>query len=95
MEGFELVTEGALTLSEALRLLEEGIPENAAQNAAVRLAQMLIDSDVVRFAVGTSVNEAHQDPEFPVEFDLRRNIVKRMAKVLETKYMKRTQVQYL
>ena len=95
MEGFELVTEGALTLSETLRLLEEGIPEKAPQNAAVRLAQMLIDSDVVRFAVGTSVNEAHQDPEFPVEFDLRRNIVKRIAQLLETKYMKRIHLQYL
>ena len=95
MEGFELVTEGALTLSEALRLLEEGIAEDAPSNGAVRLAQMLIDSDIVRFAVGTSVNEAHQDPEFPIEFDLRRNIVKRIAKILETKYMKRIQVQYL
>lgn len=95
MEGFDLVTEGAITLGETLRLLEEGLPEQSSPNAAVRLAQMFIDSDIVRFAVGTSVNEAHQDPEFPVEFDLRRNIVKRIARVLENKYMKRTHIQYL
>ena len=95
MEGFELVTEGALTLSEVLRLLEEGIPEQAHPNAAVRLAAMLLDSDIVRFAVGTSVNEAHQDPEIPVEIDLRRNIVKRIAQLLEKKYMKRAHIQYL
>jgi len=96
MEGFELVTEGALTLSEALRLLEEGFsPETIKPNAAVRLANLLLDSDIVRFAVGTSVNEAHQDPEIPVELDLRRNIVKRMAYLLESKYMKRAIIQYM
>jgi hypothetical protein len=96
MEGIDLVTEGAITLSEVLRLLEEGFaPEELSPNAAVRLAVMLLDSDIVRFAVGTSVNEAHQDPEIPVEFDLRRNIVKRIAYLLEHKYMKRTMLEYL
>ena len=96
MKGFDLVTEGALTLCEVLRLLEEEpAPEEMASNAAVRLAAMLLDSDIVKFAVGTSVNEAHQDPSFPVQFDLRRNIVKQMAHVLESKYMKRVAIQYL
>jgi hypothetical protein len=40
---------------------------------------MLLDSDIVKFAVGTRINEAHQDPNIPVELDLRRNIVKRIA----------------
>ncbi len=96
MEGFQLVTEGALTLSEVLRMLEEGFaPEDLDANAAVRLAKLLLDSDIVKFAVGTSVNEAHQDPTFPVELDLRRNIVKRIAQLLETKHMKRVIIQYL
>jgi hypothetical protein len=96
MEGFDLVTEGILTLGEVLRLLEEGFaPEELKSNAAVRLAGMLLDSDVVKFAVGTRINEAHQDPNIPVELDLRRNIVKRIARVLETKHMKRVGIQYL
>ena len=96
MEGFELVTEGTLTLGEVLRLLEEGFdPENVRTNAAVRLANMLLDSDIVKFAVGTRINEAHQDPNIPVELDLRRNIVKRIARVLEDKHMKRVLIQYL
>ena len=96
MQGFEMVTEGALTLSEVLRLLEEGFaPEDLSSNAAVRMATLLLDSDIVKFAVGTSVNEAHQDPNFPVELDLRRNIVKRLAQVLESRYMKRVMIQYL
>jgi len=96
MEGFELVTEGTLTLGEVLRLLEEGFdPEAPRPNAAVRLANMLLDSDIVKFAVGTRINEAHQDPNIPVELDLRRNIVKRIARVMEDKHMKRVLIQYL
>jgi hypothetical protein len=96
MEGFELVTEGTLTLGEVARLLEEGFaPEEMKSNAAVRLATMLLDSDIVKFAVGTRINEAHQDPNIPVELDLRRNIVKRIARLLESKHMKRILIQYL
>jgi hypothetical protein len=96
MEGFELVTEGTLTLGEVARLLEEGFdPEGMKSNAAVRLANMLLDSDIVKFAVGTRINEAHQDPNIPVELDLRRNIVKRIAQLLESKHMKRVIIQYL
>jgi len=63
MEGFELVTEGTLTLGEVLRLLEEGFaPEDMKSNPAVRLTTMLLDSDIVKFAVGTRINDAHQDP---------------------------------
>jgi hypothetical protein len=96
MDGFDLVTEGILTLGEALRLLEEGFaPEEMKSNAAVRLARMLLDSDIVKFAVGTRINEAHQDPNIPVDLDLRRNIVKRIASILEDKYMKRVVIRYL
>jgi hypothetical protein len=88
MEGFDLVTEGTLTLGEVARLLEEGFaPED--------MANLLLDSDIVKFAVGTSINEAHQDPNIPVELDLRRNIVKRIAALLESKHMKRVLIQYL
>jgi hypothetical protein len=96
MDGFDLVTEGTLTLGEVLRLLEEGFaPEDMKSNAAVRLATMLLDSDIVKFAVGTRINEAHQDPNIPVELDLRRNIVKRIALLLESKHMKRVIIQYV
>jgi len=96
MAGFDLVTEGILTLGEVLRLLEEEFaPEEMKSNAAVRLARMLLDSDIVKFAVGTRINEAHQDPNIPVNLDLRRNVVTRIAHILEDKYMKRVLVQYV
>lgn len=96
MQGFDLVTEGILTLGEVLRILEAGLePEELKPNAAVRLTRMLLNSDVVNFAVGTRINEAHQDPNIPVDLDLRRNIVKRIARTLEDKHMMRVIVQYI
>jgi hypothetical protein len=49
----------------------------------------------VQFVVGTRVNQAHQDPNIPVELELRRSIVKKIASLLETKYVKTTSIQYL
>ncbi len=96
MEGFDLVTEGTLTLGEVVRLLEDGFaPEDLRSNPAVRLAALLLDSDIVKFAVGTRINEAHQDPNIPIDLDLRRNIVKRIAHLLESKHMKRVLIQYI
>ncbi|HEX8927019.1 MAG TPA: SpoIIE family protein phosphatase [Terriglobales bacterium] len=96
MSGVDLVTEGTLTLGEVARVLENGVPvDKMRPNAARRLLYMLMDSDDVQFMVGTRINEAHQDPNIPVELDLRRNIVKRIASQLEQRYLKQTSVRYL
>jgi hypothetical protein len=96
MDGINLVTEGTITLGRVASLLEAGTPpEGLRRNAATELLGYLINSDVITFVVGTRVNQAHQDPGAPVEMDLRRNIVKRIAGLLESKYMKETAIQYM
>jgi len=45
--------------------------------------------------VGTRVNEAHQDPNLPVELDIRRNIIKKIVTLLEEKYLKETQKRFI
>lgn len=94
MEGVDLITEGILTLTRVAQFLEQGDipPEN---HGAARLAQMLRDSDAISFLVGTKINEAHQDPSHPAELEIRRNIVKRVAKVLREKYLKEILLQYI
>ena len=47
---------------------------------------LMLQSDIVEFVVGTRINEAHQDPNVPVELDLRRNIISKIAGLLENKY---------
>lgn len=96
MPGADLVTEGMLTLAEVSRLLETGeFAESPQRNAAQRLCQMLVESDRVAFLVGTRINNAHQDPDMPVEIGIRRSLVKNICTVLEKRYLKETSIEYL
>ena len=55
----------------------------------------MLQSDIVEFVVGTRINEAHQDPNIPVELDLRRNIVRKIASLLETRHLKEARVRFM
>jgi len=91
MAGVELVTEGCLTLAKVVQYLEGGAVR---RNAASRLMDLLLESDLIHFQVGTAINVAHQDPTLPVELDIRRNVIKRIAALLEQKHLKRTLITY-
>lgn len=96
MEGFDLITEGILTLGRVSELLENSLSAEAVhRNAAVRLLDELLNSDVIRFLVGTRINEAHQDPNMPVELEIRRNIIKKIAGILRDKYLKEVDIEYI
>ncbi len=96
MSGIELITEGTITLSKVAEMLEKGQkPELSRSNAATALTAILLDSDVIYFIVGTRVNEAHQDPNLPIELDIRRNIIKKISTLLEEKYLKETHKRFL
>ena len=92
MEGVDLVTEGILTLTKTLEYLQRGESEN---DAARTLMNFLLDSDVISFLVGAQMNKAHYDPNLPIEIEIRKNIIKQMAKVLEEKYLKKVEVQFI
>lgn len=92
MPGADLVTEGIFTLSRTAKYLEEGVTGN---DPAGKLAEMLRSHDIINFLVGTRINEAHQDPNLPVDLELRRNIVKRLGKILKKKYMKDVEINFV
>jgi hypothetical protein len=96
MEGVDLVTEGTVTLAKVSEILERGNPnEPARKNPATDLVSLMLQSDIVEFVVGTRINEAHQDPNIPVELDLRRNIIRKIAALLETRYLKEAMVRFI
>ena len=96
MEGIDLVTEGMLTLGKVATALEQRIPVNTMGNDAVRrFVSLMLDSDQVFFIVGTKINEAHQDPNIPVEIGIRRTIVGRIRDALERLYLKETELEYI
>lgn len=92
MEGVDLVTEGVLTLTRACEYLENG---ETANDAAGELMKFLLDSDCITFMVGAKINQAHYDPNLPVEIEIRKNIIKRLANILENKYIKKVIVKYI
>lgn len=90
MEGVDLVTEGVLTLRQTLRRLKEVAggkewrSEFPGEDGVSRLLQlMLCDSTEIRFHVGTAINPAHQNPDFPQDLNIKLNIIAEMNEVLK------------
>lgn len=96
MDGVDLVTEGTLTMSKAAELLEKGRdPEKLRSNAAVKLVDAFLESDIIEFVVGTRINQAHQDPTLPVGLDIRQNLIRHIVRLLNKKYMKEAKVRFI
>ena len=96
MEGADLVTEGTITMSRVLELLEGEVPiRSLRQNGATRLVEALLGGDEIHMLVGTKINEAHQNPAVPVELKIRRNVMKRIRRVLEERCLKQTYLRFV
>ncbi len=93
MPSASLVTEGILTLTRVVQYLKSGTYPST--DPAGMMVEKLLNSDVINFVIGTKINEAHQDPTLPVDLEMRRNIVKSLKQVLETKYLKMVAVEYI
>ena len=92
MEGVDLVTEGILTLTRTYEYLEDGKSQN---DAAGELVKFFLESDCILFMVGAKLNQAHYDPNLPIEIEIRKNIIKKIAKVLQDKYIKKVTIQFM
>lgn len=96
MEGADLVTEGILTLSKVNSILDSYSETFSLGNGpADQLVKLLLESDRINFVIGTCINIAHQDPNLPVELEIRRTVVKRIANLLQEKFLKEVSLQFL
>jgi sulfur transfer complex TusBCD TusB component (DsrH family) len=96
MEGADLVTEGILTLSKVNTILESyNENTNLGKGPADELVKLILESDSIEFVIGTCINVAHQDPNLPVELEIRRTVVKRIANILQDKFLKEVKLQFL
>ena len=95
MEGVDLVTEGILTLSRVSELLKKYSNNlKLGKGPADEIVKMILECDEIHFLAGTSINIAHQDPTLPVELELRRTVVHRIARTLEEKFLKETSLRF-
>lgn len=96
MEGIDLVTEGILTLQKVNELLKTyNNSVRLGKGPADKIVKMLMESDEIHFVIGTRINIAHQDPTLPVELEIRRTVVKRIARLLEEKWLKKVSFEYI
>jgi sulfur transfer complex TusBCD TusB component (DsrH family) len=96
IEGFELVSEGLLTISKVEEILENYSSETRlGDTPADDIVRLLLDHDIIHLIVGTRINWAHQDPDQPVELEIRKVVVKRVIKLLEEKFFKEVRPDYV
>lgn len=96
MEGVDMITEGVLTLSK-VRLMLRALKSDYVTGPGIdsKFVRMLLSHDIIDFIVGTKVNAMHHAPNLPMELELRRNIIKDIAKLLEDKFMKQVNIKYI
>jgi hypothetical protein len=100
MSGVDLVTEGVLTLSKVIHLLNAIVVDSKIQTLlgkgpADQICKVLLDSDEISILVGTKINESHHDPSLPVEIELRKHLIQRLSSVLSDKFMKVINIKYM
>ncbi len=96
MEGVDLITEGILTLGKVSSILENATNNTiSGDSPAEQMVRLFLDSDSILILAGTQINNAHQDPNLPVELEIRRNVIKKIAALLEDKFLKTIDIEFL
>jgi len=96
MDGIDLVTEGILTLSKVNNILKNfSSRTKLGKGPADQIVKLLLECDEIHLIIGTRINIAHQDPNLPVELEIRRTVVKRIARLLEEKFLKEVKIEFI
>lgn len=101
IEGVDLVTEGVITLSKVVEYAKDAVSENKlydkwgyGRDGASLIARMLFeDATDINFYVGRAVNPAHQNPELPINFNIKMALVEELSGCLK-QMGKRIKVSY-
>ncbi|MDO9510399.1 MAG: SpoIIE family protein phosphatase [Bacteroidales bacterium] len=96
MDGVEFITEGILTLTKATEILRDySNNTRLGKGPADRMVRLFLECDEIHFIIGTRINIAHQDPNLPIELEIRRTVVKRIARLLEDKFLKEVSLKFI
>ena len=91
IEGVDLVTEGVITINKVLEYAKDYLKENEMyehwnykKDGASLICQLLFEEATdINFFVGRAVNPAHQNPELPINFNIKMNLVEELSKCLK------------
>ncbi len=101
IDGVDLVTEGVITVNRVVEYAKDYLSDNKSyeqwnfrHDGASMIARMLFEEATdINFFVGRAVNPAHQNPDLPINFNIKMNLVKELSDCL-VKMGKRIKVSY-
>ena len=101
IEGVDLVTEGVITINRVLEYAKDYLDENKKyedwsfkRDGASLICRLLFEEATdINFFVGRAINPAHQNPDLPINFSIKMNLVEELSKALK-QMGKRIKVSY-
>ncbi len=101
IEGVDLVTEGVITVNKVLEYAKDYLGENKhydhwsfKRDGASLISRLLFEEATdINFYVGRAINPAHQNPDLPINFNIKMNLVEELSTCLK-KMGKRIKVSY-
>ena len=101
LEGVDLVTEGVITVNKVLTYAKDYLDQNdlyeqwsIKRDGASMICRLLFEEATdINFYVGRAINPAHQNPDLPINFNIKMNLVKELSECLK-KMGKRIKVSY-
>ncbi len=101
IEGVDLVTEGVITINKVIEYAKDALDKNELyeqwsikQDGASKICRLLFEEATdINFYVGRAVNPAHQNPDLPINFNIKMNLVEELSNCLK-QMGKRIKVSY-
>lgn len=90
LEGVDLVTEGVITVNKVVEYAKDYVGDNELydhwschHDGASLISKLLFEEATdINFYVGKAVNPAHQNPDLPINFNIKMNLVDELTKCL-------------
>jgi len=90
IEGVDLVTEGVITMNRVVEYARDYLGENKyyeqwsfQRDGASQISRLLFEEATdINFFIGRAVNPAHQNPDLPINFHIKMNLVDELSKCL-------------
>lgn len=101
IEGVDLVTEGVITMNKVVEYAKDALGDNSlyekwgfSHDGASLICRLLFEEATdINFFVGRAINPAHQNPDLPINFNIKMNLVEQLSDCLK-KMGKRIKVSY-
>ena len=104
IQGIDLVTEGVLTLSRTVEILQEYLDHETdsfyfkkldEKNGAAMLAKILLEEcTTLNLFIGTAINPAHQNPGLPSDLSIKLKLIDKLCGLMERLGKRVTKIYY-